>query len=79
MYRVVVAPVTVNWEPPQGRGDRRCPAPALAVGDVESVPTEGTLPHRVRNRIGAATQSPSSERTTSEIVADSSTTLEIVA
>jgi hypothetical protein len=34
MCRVVAAPVTVNWEPPQGKGDRCRPVPASAVGDV---------------------------------------------
>jgi hypothetical protein len=69
MYRVIAAPITVNWEPPQGRGDCRRPTPALVVGDVESVPTEDTLLRRIRSRIGAATQSASSERTTSGTVA----------
>jgi hypothetical protein len=44
MYKVVAAPISVNWKPPQGRGDRRRPVPALSVGDVESIPAEGTLP-----------------------------------
>jgi hypothetical protein len=55
MYKVLAAPITVNWEPPQGRGDRPCPALASVVGDVESLPIEDTLPQRVRSRIGAAT------------------------
>jgi hypothetical protein len=69
IYRVIAAPVTVNWEPPQGRGDRHRPVPASTVKDVESLPTEGTLPHKVKNRIGVAIQSVSFERTTSGTVA----------
>jgi hypothetical protein len=65
MYRVVAAPVIVNWEPPQGRRDCRHPTPASAVEDVESVPAEDTLPRRVRSRIGTTTQSGCFERTSS--------------
>jgi hypothetical protein len=52
---VVATLVIVNWEPPQGRGDRRRPAPTSVLEDVESFLTDGTLPCRVRSRFGGAT------------------------
>jgi hypothetical protein len=55
IYRVVATLVIVNWEPPQGRGDRRRPAPTSVLEDVESFLTDGTLPCRVRSRFGGAT------------------------
>ena len=66
---VVAAPVIVNKEPLQGREDRCRPILVRAMGDVESIPAEGTVLCRVKKRIGAATQSASYERTTSGTVA----------
>jgi hypothetical protein len=58
IYRVVAAPVVVNWEPSQFRAPRRR---AATEGEVESQATLGVLDRRVRRRIGAGRDSTSIE------------------
>jgi hypothetical protein len=62
IYRVVAAPVVVNWEPSQNRAPRRRVA---TEGEVESWATLGVLDRHVRRRIGAERDSTSIEGTES--------------
>jgi hypothetical protein len=68
MYRVFAAPITVNWGP-EARGGRRYPPLGAAEGDGDLVPHADSVPCRVRSRVDRSTQSASSERTTSGVVA----------
>jgi hypothetical protein len=58
IYRIVAAPVVVNWEPSQNRAPRHREA---TEGEVESRATLGVLDRHVRRRIGAGRYSTSIE------------------
>jgi hypothetical protein len=62
IYRVVAAPMVVNWEPSQNRAPRRR---AATEEEVESRATLGVLDRHMRRRIGAGRDSTSIEGTES--------------
>ena len=50
IYRVVATLINVNWVQPEGRGGRCHEQLAIAVEEVELVPTAGSVPRRKRSK-----------------------------
>jgi hypothetical protein len=65
IYRVVAAPLVVNWKTPRSRAPRPRPTEATAEGALQSTATAGVIERRVRRRVATGLRSTSSERTNS--------------
>jgi hypothetical protein len=63
IYRVVAAPVVVNWETPRSRVPCPRPTEATTKGALQSMVAEGIIEWSVRRRVATGLQSTSSELT----------------